>query len=57
MALLYLKQAEWNLDDAVIAYKDDEEWERTHPIEATIKARRGKDAKNVGMRRYVGHER
>jgi hypothetical protein len=42
VALLYLKQANYELDAAVEAYKADERWEREHPLEA---ARAGK-AKN-----------
>ena len=58
VALLYLQQAEWDLDVAIQAFKDDERWEREHPIEAREKAGKGKgrgdSAKNVGMRRFVG---
>jgi hypothetical protein len=39
IALLYLEQADYDLQLAMEAYFADEEWERTHPAEA---ARRGK---------------
>ena len=32
MALLYLKQADYDLDKAVEAYLADEKWEGEHPI-------------------------
>ena len=37
IALLYLKQADYNLDVAVEAYISDEKWEREHPIESSSK--------------------
>ena len=54
MALLYLKQADWNLEAAIEAFQDDERWEKEHPLEAKQKVKDGKAVKNVGMRRYVG---
>lgn len=36
------------------AYKDDERWEKEHPMEAKQKVKNGKKAKDVGMRRFVG---
>ncbi|KAK4504623.1 hypothetical protein PRZ48_002584 [Zasmidium cellare] len=53
VALLYLKQADWNLEAAITAYKEDEQWEKAHPLEAESK-KKGKSAKDVGMRRFVG---
>ncbi|MCJ1483264.1 hypothetical protein MMC06_003431 [Schaereria dolodes] len=35
IALLYLKQADYNLDLAIEAYREDERWEREHPLEAS----------------------
>jgi len=53
VALLYLQQADWDLEVAMQAYGEDEKWEREHPIEAREK--KGKtNAKSVGMRRFVG---
>ncbi len=58
VALLYLQQAEWDLDTAIEAYREDERWEKEHPLEANAKAKRGKKPaetpKTVGMRRFVG---
>lgn len=53
VALLYLKNADWNLDAAIDAYKEDEQWEKAHPLEAQSQ-KKGKNAKDVGMRRFVG---
>ncbi|OAG01509.1 uncharacterized protein CC84DRAFT_1153369 [Paraphaeosphaeria sporulosa] len=39
VALIYLQQADYNLDDAITAFKADERWEKEHPLEA---ARKGK---------------
>ena len=54
VALLYLQQADWDLEIAIVAYKDDERWEKEHPLEAKQKVKNGKKAKDVGMRRFVG---
>ena len=46
------------MDAAVQAFKEDERWEREHPIEAREKVAKGKGngdtVKCVGMRRFVG---
>ena len=42
IALLYLKQSDYDLDAAVEAYLSDEKWEREHPIQANVKGK-GKD--------------
>ena len=39
---------------AVEAYKDDERWEKEHPLESKKRIKNGKKAKDVGMRRFVG---
>lgn len=36
------------------AYREDERWEREHPLAAKEKARKGKNATTMGMRRFVG---
>ncbi|KAH7041117.1 uncharacterized protein B0I36DRAFT_233025 [Microdochium trichocladiopsis] len=41
LAVLYLEQADYDMDLAVEAYLADEEWERAHPLEST---KRGKTA-------------
>lgn len=51
VATLYMQQSEWSLDAAVEAYMEDERWEKEHPMQAREK---GKQAKSVGMRRFVG---
>ncbi|EME47170.1 hypothetical protein DOTSEDRAFT_165998 [Dothistroma septosporum NZE10] len=53
VAVLYLKQADWDLDAAIEAFKEDEQWEQDHPLDAKSK-KQGKMARNVGMRRFVG---
>ena len=35
VALLYLKQVDYDLDLAIEAFKEDERWEKEHPLEAT----------------------
>ena len=37
IALLYLKQSDYNLGHAVEAYLADEKWEKDHPLEAASK--------------------
>ena len=51
VATLYLQQTDWDFDAAVEAYREDERWEKEHPMQAREK---GKKAKGVGMRRFVG---
>ncbi|PBP24359.1 thiamine biosynthetic bifunctional enzyme [Diplocarpon rosae] len=52
VALTYLKQVDYDLDAAVEAYKEDERWEKEHPLEASVtgKGRRH----DVGRRRFTG---
>ena len=50
IALLYLKQADYDLDVAVEAYLADERWEREHPIEANMNAK----GKKAAPRRKYG---
>ncbi|SLM33850.1 LysM domain [Lasallia pustulata] len=49
VALLYLKQAEYDLDAAVDAFKADEKWERENPMSAASK---GKSKQSTGRRKY-----
>ncbi|KAF2735641.1 hypothetical protein EJ04DRAFT_190419 [Polyplosphaeria fusca] len=51
VALLYLQQADYNLDRAIEAYKADERWEKEHPLDA---AKKGKSNANQtsGRRRW-----
>ena len=39
IALLYLKQASYNLEMAVEAYLADERWGKEHPIEPNMKGK------------------
>jgi hypothetical protein len=52
---LYLSQAEYDLEAAIEAYKDDERWEKEHPMEANIKGK-GKTRQSVGRRRFTGQK-
>ncbi|CZS99859.1 uncharacterized protein RAG0_08148 [Rhynchosporium agropyri] len=54
VALVYLTQAEYDLDAAIEAYKEDERWEKEHPIEANVKGK-GK-MHDVGKRRFTGQK-
>ncbi|KAJ6446549.1 peptidoglycan-binding lysin domain-containingprotein [Purpureocillium lavendulum] len=38
VALLYLEQSAYDLGDAIEAYRDDEAWERNHPMQRSGKA-------------------
>ncbi|KAF2085490.1 hypothetical protein K490DRAFT_75115 [Saccharata proteae CBS 121410] len=39
VALLYLKQADYDLDAAIEAYKDDERWEKENPLQKSSKGK------------------
>ncbi|KAJ4987141.1 thiamine biosynthetic bifunctional enzyme [Stagonosporopsis vannaccii] len=53
VAVLYLEQANYNLENAMLAFKADEKWEREHPLQA---AKKGKATalQNSGKRRWFG---
>ena len=53
VAVLYLEQANYNLEMAMEIYKDDERWEKEHPVESNGKVK-GKSRLEVGRRRYTG---
>ena len=53
VALLYLKEVDYDLEAAIEAYRDDERWEKEHPIEANVKGK-GKSQNDVGRRRFTG---
>jgi len=55
VALLYLQEAEYDLEQAIEAYRDDERWEKEHPIEAPAKGK-GKLATSIGRRRFTGQQ-
>lgn len=49
MAILYLQQAQYDLDAAVEAYRADEKWEKDHPIESSSK---GKAKQKASKRKF-----
>jgi len=51
IALLYLQQADYNLEAAITAYKADEKWEKEHPMNSNMK---GKQAQGPSRRRIGG---
>jgi hypothetical protein len=53
VALLYLEQAGYDLEAAVTAYKDDEKWEKEHPMKSNITGN-GKKSHIIGKRRFTG---
>jgi hypothetical protein len=53
VALLYLQQADYNLEMAIEAYKADEQWEKEHPMQA-IKKGKAKATQDGGKRRWFG---
>ena len=56
IALLYLEQVDYDLGAAVEAYKDDERWEKEHPMEANRKGKGKQKEKphDIGKRRFTG---
>lgn len=54
MAVLYLKEAEYDLDLAIGVYQDDEKWESEHPAHPTAK---GKESSfSILKRRFIGQK-
>ncbi|KAF2715659.1 hypothetical protein K504DRAFT_457810 [Pleomassaria siparia CBS 279.74] len=53
LALLYLQQADYNLDLAMEAYKADEQWEKDHPMQSAKKGK-AKATQTAGRRRWFG---
>ena len=51
LSMLYLQQADYDLDAAIEAYKADEKWEKEHPMNSNVK---GKAPQNTGRRRFGG---
>lgn len=52
VALLYLQQADYNLEDAITAFKADERWEKEHPLEAVRKGK-SKAPQSTGRRKWT----
>lgn len=44
IALLYLEQTNYNLDEAVEAYQADERWEKEHPMRSNSAKRKPKQS-------------
>lgn len=60
IALLHLKQSDYDLNEAVTRFQEDEQWERDHPLPGPSKGaaqkagvKFGQTATHVGMRRFV----
>jgi hypothetical protein len=51
VALLYLEQADYNLEHAITAYKADEDWEKEHSLEAAKKGK-AKNTQSPGRRKW-----
>jgi hypothetical protein len=49
VAVLYLEQVDYNLEQAITAFKADEDWEKTHSLEA---AKKGKSKDTSGRRKW-----
>jgi hypothetical protein len=47
--VLYLEQADYNLEQAITAFKADEDWEKNHSLEA---AKKGKSKDSSGRRKW-----
>ncbi|KAF9734458.1 hypothetical protein PMIN03_000439 [Paraphaeosphaeria minitans] len=52
VALLYLQQADYDLEDAIAAFKADERWEKEHPLEAARK-KKAKDLQSSSKRKWI----
>jgi len=52
VALLYLEQVNYDLEAAIEAYKDDEQWKKDHPME--VGKGKSKTRHSVGKRRFTG---
>ncbi|KAI9701043.1 MAG: hypothetical protein M1836_001712 [Candelina mexicana] len=53
VALIYLKQADYNLDLAIEAYKADEKWEKEHPLDQASSSKgKSKAQQSQGRRRF-----
>jgi len=53
VALLYLQQTDYDLEQAIQTYKTDEQWEKDHPIGAAKKGK-SKATQGSGKRRWFG---
>jgi hypothetical protein len=51
VALLYLEQASYNLEQAITAYQADEQWEKDHPLQAA-KQGKARAPQSTGRRKW-----
>ncbi|KAH7066928.1 hypothetical protein BKA63DRAFT_523415 [Paraphoma chrysanthemicola] len=51
VALLYLEQANYALEQAIVSYKEDEKWEKDHPLQAAKKGK-AKAPQPTGRRKW-----
>jgi len=49
VALLYLKEVDYDLEAAIEAFKDDERWEKEHPIESDVLVDEGSPGKDMTL--------
>jgi len=52
VAVLYLQQSSYDLDDAMERYMDDEAWEKSHPAQLMPKSSRGSTGKRKDSRPF-----
>jgi hypothetical protein len=50
--VLYLQQADYDLDEAMRAYQADERWEREHPLKAAKKGKAKASSASPGRRKW-----
>jgi hypothetical protein len=48
---MYLQQADYDLEQAIEAFKADERWEKEHPLEAAKKGK-AKASQSAGRRKW-----
>ncbi|KAA8568402.1 hypothetical protein EYC84_007436 [Monilinia fructicola] len=53
IAILYLEQANYDLELAMEVYRDDERWEKENPVSNKGRGK-GKQRFDVGRRRFTG---
>lgn len=57
IALLYLEQVDYDIEAAIEAYKEDERWEKEHPLEGSGKGiYTTRPRQSVGKRRFTGQK-
>jgi len=52
VAVLYLQQADYNLKEAISAFRADERWEKEHPFEAAKKGKAKASSQVSGRRKW-----